>query len=395
MLIFAACLAIFVYGMVASMLGTINPGLASKFQLDNAQTGYVALAQGIGLIIASVSVGPLIDRKGKKIGLMLGLALVAVSFFALATATGFEMIVLAMLVLGFGGGIVLTGANALGSDVSESRRATVLNFLNVFVGLGGLMTPFVAGNLLAGDAIRVAWGAAIITSATFLLHLFLKIPPPVESPDQATGSSDVFRHPILYVLALVIMLYTACEFGIWNWLSKYLINQGIQESAALNILSLGFALGLLLGRVAVAPVLIKIPPLTVTTISAVLMAITTYAMLQTSDPTIAAVSVFCAGLAMAPVFPTTVAIVAGIFKQGTATAIGFTITCGFTGVALSSPLIGWLSGTDPSGLKTGLMVLPVCALIIVGLNLGLRMKLNPAGGITAAAEVSESPGRSR
>lgn len=394
MLIFAACLAIFVYGMVASMLGTINPGLASKFQLDNAQTGYVALAQGIGLIIASVSVGPLIDRKGKKIGLLLGLALVAVSFFALATATGFEMIVLAMLVLGFGGGIVLTGANALGSDVSESKRATVLNFLNVFVGLGGLMTPFVAGNLLAGDAIRVAWGAAIITSATFLLHLFLKIPPPVESPDQATGSSDVFRHPILYVLALVIMLYTACEFGIWNWLSKYLINQGIQESTALNILSLGFALGLLLGRVAVAPVLIKIPPLTVTTISAVLMAITTYAMLQTSDPTIAAAAVFCAGLAMAPVFPTTVAIVAGIFKQGTATAIGFTITCGFTGVALSSPLIGWLSGTDPSGLKTGLMVLPVCALVIVGLNLGLRMKLNPAGEVARRAKVSESPGES-
>ena len=33
MLIFAASLAIFVYGMVASMLGTINPGLASKFNL--------------------------------------------------------------------------------------------------------------------------------------------------------------------------------------------------------------------------------------------------------------------------------------------------------------------------------------------------------------------------
>ena len=65
MLIFAASLAIFVYGMVASMLGTINPGLASKFHLDNIQTSYIALAQGIGLVIASVSVGPLLDRKGK------------------------------------------------------------------------------------------------------------------------------------------------------------------------------------------------------------------------------------------------------------------------------------------------------------------------------------------
>ena len=54
MLIFAACVAIFVYGMVSSMLGTINPGLATKFHLDNIQTGYLALAQGVGFVIASV-----------------------------------------------------------------------------------------------------------------------------------------------------------------------------------------------------------------------------------------------------------------------------------------------------------------------------------------------------
>src|SRR5512141_2676548 len=111
MLIFAASLAIFVYGMVASMLGTINPGLAARLNLDNIQTGYIALAQGIGLVIASVSVGPLLDRKGKKIGLLLGLGLVAVSLVALANAASFGVIAGAMGVLGMGGGIIITGAN--------------------------------------------------------------------------------------------------------------------------------------------------------------------------------------------------------------------------------------------------------------------------------------------
>ena len=87
MLIFAACLAIFVYGMVASMLGTINPGLAVTLHLNNVQTGYIALSQGIGLVIASVSVGPLLDRKGKKVGLLLGLGLVAAALFMLANAS--------------------------------------------------------------------------------------------------------------------------------------------------------------------------------------------------------------------------------------------------------------------------------------------------------------------
>src|SRR4029079_9923017 len=104
----------------------------------------------------------------------------------------------------------------------------------------------------------------------------------------------------------------------------------------------------------------------------VLMAITTYSMLQTTDATMAGITVFCAGLAMAPVFPTTIALVGNLFKHGTATAIGFTITCGFSGLVISSPIIGWLSGTDPKGLATGLMILPVCWLIMVCLYLFLR-----------------------
>jgi MFS transporter, FHS family, L-fucose permease len=389
-LIFAACVAIFVYGMVSSMLGTINPGLANRFHLDNVQTGYLALAQGLGFVIASVLGGALMDRKGKKIGLLLGLGLVAAALFLLANAPGYTAIIVAMVGLGIGAGIILTGANALGSDVSESKRAAILNFLNIFVGLGGLATPFVAGNLLSGDAVRVAYAGAIITSATFVLHLLTKMPSPIRAVSGVSSqtSSGVFRRPVLYVLALIIFLYTACEFGIWNWLVKYLISRGIQESSALNVLSLGFALGLLLGRVAIAPILLKIPPLHVVLAAAVLMAITTYSVLQVSDPKMAAVAVFCSGLAMAPVFPTTLAVLANIFQQGTATAIGFTITCGFTGLTVSSPIIGWLSATNPGGLRTGLMVLPIFSIVIVGIILLLlRSKSVPDG----SAIVSRAP----
>jgi len=389
-LIFAACVAIFVYGMVSSMLGTINPGLANEFHLDNVQTGYLALAQGLGFVIASVSGGALMDNKGKKIGLLLGLGLESASLFLLANAPGYSAIIVAMVGMGIGAGIILTGANALGSDVSESKRAAVLNFLNVFVGLGGLATPFVAGNLLSGDAIRVAYAGAIITSATFVLHLLTKMPSPIRAASGVSpqASSGVFRRPVLYVFALIIFLYTACEFGIWNWLVKYLISRGIQESSALNILSLGFALGLLLGRVAIAPVLIKIPPLNVVLGAAVLMAVTTYSVLLVSDTKMAAIAVFCTGLAMAPVFPTTLAVLANIFQEGTATAIGFTITCGFTGLTVSSPIIGWLSGTEPKGLGVGLMVLPIVSIVIVGITLILlRSKLGLEGSASGFGPV--------
>ena len=83
MLILAAIVAIFVYGLIATMLGTILPDLSDRFRLTPSQNGTIAFVQAIGLIIASVGVGPLLDDEGKKAGLILGLALISIALFAL------------------------------------------------------------------------------------------------------------------------------------------------------------------------------------------------------------------------------------------------------------------------------------------------------------------------
>ncbi|MGH9674564.1 MAG: MFS transporter, partial [Bryobacteraceae bacterium] len=135
------------------------------------------------------------------------------------------------------------------------------------------------------------------------------------------------------------------------------------------------ALGILVGRVAVAPILIKIPPQTVTLVSAVLMTVTTYGMLQATGATMAGVWVFCAGLAMAPVFPTTLAMVGNAFPKMTATAMGIVITSGWIGLVVSSPIIGRVAGDDPARLKTALLILPVFSAIMIVVNLVMRPML--------------------
>ena len=157
MLILAAVLAIFVYGMIAAMLGTILPGLSERFHLTPNQNGRIAFAQAMGLTIASVGVGPLIDNEGKKIGLVLGLALVAIALASLPKSRGFGSIAALMFVLGLGGGVVVTGANALVSDVAADHRGTALNLVNLFFGLGGMATPFIAANLLKRDTVKLCY----------------------------------------------------------------------------------------------------------------------------------------------------------------------------------------------------------------------------------------------
>jgi fucose permease len=188
-------------------------------------------------------------------------------------------------------------------------------------------------------------------------------------------AAPVLGRPLLFLLGFFLFLYVSCEVGMWNWLPQHLIAQGVPESRALNILSLGFALGLLIGRVGVSPILIRVQPITVTLAASAAMAITTFLVLRTTRPAAAFALVFLAGLSMAPVFPTTLAIVGDAFPRMTGTAIGFVITCGWIGLAVSSRIIGAIAGGDPLRLKKALLVIPVSAVLMVGLNLAILSAL--------------------
>jgi fucose permease len=375
-LIFAAILAIFVYGMIAAMLGTILPDLSDRFRLTPAQNGTIAFAQALGLMVASLGVGPLLDNQGDKMGLILGLAFIALALVALPRSPGFRSIVFLLFLLGVGGSIVVTGANALVSGVSEAHRATALNLVNLFFGLGGLATPFISANLFKKNWVRLCYTVASLTVVTLAIQAVAKMPAPAASSGFILADAGpVLGRPLLFLLGAFLFLYVSCEVGVWNWLPRHLIAQGIPESRALNILSLGFALGLLIGRVGVSPILMRVSPVQVLLAASIAMAAATWLMLQTTRPLAAAALVFIAGLAMAPVFPTTLAIVGNAFPRMTGTAIGFVITCGWAGLAVSSRLIGAIAGGDPLRLKKALLLIPAFSVLMVGLNIAIMSAL--------------------
>src|ERR1700677_2780865 len=359
--------------MIAAMLGTILPELSERFHLTPSENGTIAFAQALGLILASLATGPLLDNEGKKIGIVLGLAFIGLALFALPRAGSFRSIVFLLFVLGVGSGFMVTAANALASDVGQAHRATALNLANLFFGLGALATPFIAANLFGRNSVRLCYTIASLTVVTLVIEGLTKMPGPTGSGRFVlTDAAPVLGRPLLFLLGLFAFLYITCEVGIWNWLPRHLIAQGIPESRALNILSLGFALGLLIGRVGVSPILIRVPAITVLLCASVVMAISTFLMLRLSNPFAAAVLVFLAGLSMAPVFPTTLAIVGDNFPRMAGTAIGLVITCGWIGLAVSSRIIGFIAGGDPRRLKKALLVIPASAVLMVGLDLAIQ-----------------------
>jgi len=383
-LIPAIILAIYVYGSIAALLGTILPQLAARFALDDAQLGYIAFAYALGLTIASLAIGPILDNVGKKTGLVAGLSGITAALVGLALAEGYGAVLASNLLMGLGGGMLVTGANVLVSDVAEEKRASTLNFLNLFFGLGGLATPFLAANIPAlGDVRSLCLFLAAVSGLTLLLHILTAMPPPTgERGFVLSEAGALLNQPALYLLSLMLFLYVACEVGMWNWLVRYLVTQGVPESAAQNTLSLGFALGLLVGRLVVSRILLGVSEIKVTLAASVAMTVTTFAMLQAASPVMAGAAVFLAGLAMAPVFPTTLGMVGNIFRRMTATAMGIVITSGWIGLAVSSPIIGWVA--NQSSLKVALLLLPAMSLLMVLTSLLLRRFATTASAAAAA-----------
>jgi len=378
MLFTAAILGIFVYGMIAAMLGTILPDLSKKFSLSPKQNGNIALIQAVGLMIGSFTSGPLMDIYGKQVGMLLGLALIAVSLIALRGATGYMMLALSLLVLGYGGGVVVNAGNSLNTVVNPDNPSSVANLLNLFFGVGALVTPLVAANLFKSDTRKITAFAAVLAMVALAASMVAPYPKPSGQMSFNFGmAASLLADRMVLLPALLLFLYTACEVGVWNWLVRHLIAQGVAEKRAMTILSLGFALGLIVGRVGISQVLLRVDPRTVLIGAAIAMTVTTFLMLQSSNPTLAWVTVFIAGLAMAPVFPTTLGVVGKAFMQTAdriakglpaqeATAIGIAVTAAWFGIVVSSPIIGGIAGDDPRKLKKALLLLPAASILMAG-----------------------------
>jgi fucose permease len=374
MLILSAVLDIFVYGMIAAMLGTILPDLSKRFSMTPKQNANIAMAQAVGLMIGSFFIGPLNDLQGTKIGLLLGLGLIVGALLGLKMAGGYGSVAAFLLMLGTGGGCIVVSAFGLVPHIklSDLTTAGIANLLNLFFGLGGLVTPLVAARLFRSNSSKLLTFAATMAGITLIINGITEMPAPSGQVQfQMAAVSELLSQGALILLALLLFLYVACEVGVWNWLARHLIAQGVPESKALTVLSLGFALGLLLGRVAVSPVLTSVPAEQVLLGSSVLMAITTFIMLQSASPNTAWMLVFLAGVAMAPVFPTTLAVVGGRFPAMAATATGIAATAGWLGLVVSSPVIGGIAGDDPKGLKKALLLLPAMSLVMVLVTLAL------------------------
>lgn len=353
-----SCLAMFVFGMVIALLGTLFglPEMRGRVGVDLAQQGQLFGVMFFGLLAATVVAGPVQDRFGAKLVLVGAAGMVAAGLASFGFARGFAGAAGAAALMGTGAGWLNLGANALVADLYPQSRGRMLNLANVFFGVGALFAPLLVsvgyGTLSVGGILAAC---AAVAAAGAVAAAPLAFPPPRE---RASFSLAAFWHtarqPGVLLLAALMFFEMGNEAALSGWTSTYAGAMGWSPRAATAIL-LGYWAMAIIGRSLSAALQSRVGNERLV-LGAALVSAAGCAVLLVGARSLPALALgaWITALGLSPVVPTTLAVAADRHHRFGGSVFSLLFTIGTVG-STSFPLaLGQLS--EAAGLRSGMAV---------------------------------------
>jgi fucose permease len=368
-----SCLGMLTFGIVLTTLGSLLPSLVARFGIGKADAGALFVLMSFGILVGSLVFGPIVDRRGYKSMLFIAIALIALGLEGIAFAPSVGWLRVAIALIGFGGGIVNGGTNALVADVSAGERSAGLSVLGIFFGVGAVGVPFALSLLLD----QFSYGALIAgVGALVLVPLALTAAARFPAPKQAQGfpladAGQLLRDPALLLFGLILFCESGVEITVGGWTSTYFHEElGIGGQRALVVLSL-YWFGLMLARLALGAMLRRVSPARVLLTCLAVGFAGAVLLLATRNVAAAATGVFLLGCGCAASFPVVLGFVGDRYTQLSGTAFSVVIVMALTGGMLLPFVTGELGAHY--GLRASFLIVPVAfALMAVLLALATR-----------------------
>lgn len=416
-LMIIAFLGIFVYGLLAALPGSVLPTLErNQFLPGDSAVGTFLLINAVGAVLAYAVSGPIIDRIGTKVALMVGSVCVIGSMIGFAlivtrvqATSALILIFGSSLVLGFGANAIVASGHALVAEVADTWRNSALNLLDICFGLGLASLPLVVQTLQRQGGLElIFWSLGALTVALLLLIVTSRFPAPAQTHSSGAGEvSSLFGNPSFLLLALALFMYVGAEVAVGKWVvtlmqrdASILASQGVSAaqfdamrrmspdvlnkffeadptgvriaSYALRTLSL-FAMALLVGRLVSSFLLgvLRINSFVLITAGSMLTTGSLLIAFNASSSGTVRLGLILAGFGMGPIFPTSVGLASVMHPRIAGTAMSWVMGVGFAGLLVIPPAVGYVSsavGGSEGNVRTGLTAVIVASVLMLLLH---------------------------
>ena len=159
------------------------PAMATAFATDETQIQLTLAVYFLGLSIGQLIYGPIADRFGRRIPLLVGVGLFTVASLACALAPSLEWLIAARFVQALGGCAGMVLSRAIVSDKCDAvGAAKVFSQLMLVMGLAPILAPMLGGllvNLYGWQSIFI-----VLTAFSALAALAVALGVPESLPDK-------------------------------------------------------------------------------------------------------------------------------------------------------------------------------------------------------------------
>lgn len=362
---------IFLFGISMVIIGSILPVLKVRFGMTDIEAGGLFSVLPIGLLIGSVSFGPIVDRFGYRGVLSVASLFLAMGFMGIAYSPTVSLLSLCIFFFGMGGGAINGGTSALVSDLSEGRAKIInLNWLGLFYGLGAFSMPFALSRVSDDSLIVVLLIAAVLSILSALGFLIIKYPISVEKEKVSIRLIPQFiKNKLFMTIAFYLFFQSAFEAMVNNWSVSYFIDAlGTEQNKALVALSYS-VLGLIAMRLLIGSVFKKMNHHKIIALSLALLAMGTLGLIVRIS-VINSLGMILLGAGLASGFPVMLGLVGEMFKEISGTAFSFAMLIALTGNTIINYLIGVLTNTY--GMRVYMYVVAAVVLFMVSIYLMIR-----------------------
>jgi len=344
--VFWSCfLAILLFGIAMTTLGSIAPDLKEKFGLDDIAAGTLFSILPLGILAGSLLFGPIADKYG--FGILLGISciLLALGFEGIAFASSSGLLKACIFLFGLAGGSINGATSALVSDISDTNKTASISLLGVFFGIGALGMPLVLGILRERYSFEIIVAAVgILSFFTGILFMIIKLPPAKITQKIPSGKiMGFFRDKVLLLIAFFLFFQSSFEGLMNNWTTTYLADHlSVSPDKALYGLSL-FVAGMVVMRLLTGTVLRHLNFKWIMIASFVFLLIGLVSIASGTSIFVALTGFVLVGAGLAGGFPVMLGLAGERYKDISGTAFSFVLTIALLGNMLINYGMGIIS----------------------------------------------------
>lgn len=327
-------------GLVAASLGPALPNLAENTRSTLSQISYAFTAHSLGYLIGSSQVGRLYDRMRGHPLMAATLVIMAGLMLTVPSISHLWLLILVYGLIGMAASALDVGANTLLVWIHGESVGPFMNALHFFFGLGAFLAPMIAAQVMRfyGNSMGMYWVLGTLIMPVSLLILRLPSPPvPARKEEEEGGQLPVV--PVV-LIAIFFFLCVGAEVGLGNWIYTYALKMELADETVAAYLNAAFWGAFTVGRLLGIPVAAVLRPRTMLLGNLVFCLLGVLMLLLWPHSTAVVWSgVILAGLAIAPLFATTMSLAERLMPISGRVTGWF-----FVGVSAGSLVMPWLIG---------------------------------------------------